>query len=164
VSKPDEPNVTIPFAASYNTRGIAGFTNAVTNALDQRKINCAYELYKNGISGKDTLYLVKRPGVADVGSTYGTSGQAGYLWEVAAGASTNAAANRWVFSTSGNDVRASDSSTTTVIVTASGYAPAFVDKTAISGTDTVVVQLRNASGTQDATSLRRSARSRRFRM
>lgn len=147
--KPDEPNVVLPLAASYNTRGIAGFTNAVTNALDQRKVNAVYELYKNPLTGKDTLYVVKRPGVADVGSTYGTTGQVGYLWEVAAGAATNAAANRWVFSTSSNDVRASDASTTTVIVTAAGYAPAFVDKTAISGTDTVVIQLRNASGTQD---------------
>jgi hypothetical protein len=55
-----------------------------------------------------------------------------------------------VFSTSGNDCRASDASTTTVIVTAAGYAPAYVDKTAISGVDTLVVQLRNASGTQTA--------------
>lgn len=140
----------IPLAASYNTRGIAGFTNTVTNALDQRKINCVYELYKNGITGNPTLYLVKRPGVTDVGSSYGTSGQAGYLWEIAAGATTNAAANRWVFSTSGNDVRASDTSTTTVIATASGYAPVYVDKTAISGTDTVVLQIRNSSGTQRA--------------
>ena len=146
----DEPNVVLPLAASYNTRGIAGYTNAITNALDQRKVNAVYELFKNPLTGKDTLYVVKRPGVADVGSTYGTSGQVGYLWEVAAGASTNAAANRWVFSTISNDCRASNSSTTTVIVTASGYAPAFVDKTAISGTDTVVVQLRHTDGTQDA--------------
>lgn len=140
----------LALASSYNTRGIAGFTNAVTNALDQRKINSVYEPVKNSATGKTTLYLVKRPGVADVGSAYGTTGQLAYLWEVGAGATSNAAANRWVFSTSGNDIRASDSSVTTVIVTASGYAPAFVDKTAISGTDTIVVQLRNATGTQTA--------------
>lgn len=148
--KLDEPNVVLPLAASYNTRGIAGFTNAVTNAIDQRKINSTYDVVKNALTGKPTLYLVKRPGVADVGSTYGTTGQIAYLWEVGAGATTNAAANRWVFSTSGNDIRASDTSTTTVIATAAGYAPTFVDKTQISGTDTLLVQLRNASGTQTA--------------
>lgn len=150
MSQLDEPNVVLPLASSYNTRGVAGFTNAVTNALDQRKINSIYEPTKNAMTGKSTLELAKRPGVADVGSTYGTTGQLGYLWEVAAGATTNAAANRWVFSTSGNDCRASDSSTTTVIVTAAGYAPVYVDKTAIDGTDTVVVQLRNAAGSQTA--------------
>ena len=143
-----EPNLVLPLASSYTTRGIAGFTNTVTNALDARKINSAYELVKNSASGKQTLFLVKRPGVADVGSSYGTAGQVAYLWEIAAGATTNAAANRWVFSTSVNDIRASNTSATTVIATAAGYAPAYCDKTAISGTDTVVVQLRNASGTQ----------------
>jgi hypothetical protein len=146
----DEPNMEFPLAASYNTRNIAGFTAAVTNATDQRKINACYEPIKNALTDKITLYLVKRPGVADVGSTYGTTGQVAYLWDIAAGAATNAAANRWVFSTSGDDIRASDTSTTTVIATAAGYAPAFVDKTQISATDTVVVQLRNASGAQTA--------------
>lgn len=144
----DEPSIELPLAASYNTRAIAGFTAAVTNATDQRKINSVYEPVKNALTQKVTLYLVKRPGVADVGSSYGTSGQVAYLWEIAAGAATNAAANRWVFSTSGDDSRASNTTTTTVIATASGYAPAFADKTAISSTDTLVVQLRNASGTQ----------------
>lgn len=146
----DKPNLTLPLATSWNTRGIAAFTNAITNGLDQLKVNSCYELVKNAFSGRSTLYLAKRPGVADVGSTYGTSGQVAYLWEVSAGATTNAAANRWVFSTSGNDSRASDTATTTVIATAAGYAPAYVDKTAISGTDTVVVQLRNAAGAQRA--------------
>lgn len=146
----DEPNVQLPLAASYNTRGIAGFTNAVTNAIDQRKVNSVYEPVTNALSKQTTLYLVKRPGVADVGSSYGTTGQVAYLSEIAAGATTNAAANRWVFSTSGDDSRASNTTATTVIATAAGYAPAFVDKTQISGTDTLVVQLRNAAGTQTA--------------
>mgnify|MGYP001615639343 FL=1 len=141
------PNVVIPLASSYDERGIAGFTHTVTNAEDQRKINSIYEPVKT-VGKKTTLYLVKRPGVADVGSSYGLTGQVAYLFDIAAGATTNAAANRWVFSTNGNDMQASDASLTTVIVTAAGYAPAFVDKTSISGTDTLVVQLRNASGTQ----------------
>jgi hypothetical protein len=63
----DKPNLELPLAASYNSRGVAGFTNTVTNSLDQRKVNAVYELYKNPLTGKDTLYVVKRPGVADVG-------------------------------------------------------------------------------------------------
>lgn len=146
----ERANLDLPLAASYNTRGVAGFANTVTAAKDQRKINAIYELIQNSVTGQPTLYLTKRPGVTDVGSDYGTTGQVAYLWEVGAGATTNAAANRWVFSTSSNDIRASNTSTTTIIATAAGYAPAFVDKTAISGTDTVVVQLRNSSGTQTA--------------
>src|SRR3990167_4957011 len=146
----NKPNLVLPLGASYTTRGIAGFTNTVTNAIDARKINSIYEPVKNATTGGVTLYLVSRPGVADVGSSYGTTGQVAYLSDIAAGATTTAAANRWVFSTSGDDIRASDTSTTTVIATAAGYAPAFVDKTSISGTDTLVVQLRNASGTQTA--------------
>src|SRR3990167_2642614 len=146
----NKPSLGLPLGASYNARGIAGFTNTITNAIDQRKINSIYEPVKNATTGGVTLYLAKRPGVADVGSTFGTTGQVAYLWDIAAGATTTAAANRWVFSTSGDDIRASDTSTTTVIATAAGYAPAFVDKTSISGADTLVVQLRNASGTQTA--------------
>ena len=118
----NEPNVVLPLATSYNERGIAGFTATVTNAIDQRKVNSIYEPVRNALSEKMTLYLVSRPGVADVGSSYGTTGQVAYLHEIAAGALTNAAANRWVFSTNGDDMRASNTSTTTVIVAAAGYA------------------------------------------
>lgn len=143
-----EPNVVVPLANSYNSRAIAGFTNVITSGIDQRKINSMYEPVINAISGQSTLYLIKRPGVADVGSTYGTSGQVAYLWDVAAGALASTAANRWVFSTSSNDCRVSDASNTTVILTSAGYAPAFVDKSFITSTDTMVVQLRHTNGTQ----------------
>jgi len=146
----DKPNVDVPLGLSYNARGTAGFTNTITNALDQRLVNAMYEPIRNELTGNVTLYVVKRPGTADVGSTYGTSGQVAYLSEIAAGALTNAAANRWVFSTSSNDIRVSDTSTTNVITTASGYSPVYVDKTAISGTDTAVLQIRHTDGTQEA--------------
>ena len=144
----NEPNVVIPLAISYNSRAIAGFTNTITNAVDQRKINTIYEPVTNTLSGNTTLYLAKRPGVTTDGSTYGTGGQVAYLWDVAAGASASSAANRWIFSTSGNDIRASDNSSTTVIVTAANYAPAYVDKCFITSTDTSVVQLRDNTGAQ----------------
>jgi len=148
LSEVGDPNVVIPLAASYNSRGLAGFTNTITNAVDQRKINSMYEPVHNSVSGETALYLIKRPGVSDVGSTYGTTGQVAYLWDVAAGALTSAAVNRWVFSTSSNDCRASDASSTTVILTSAGYSPAFVDKSFITSTDTCIVQLRHTNGTQ----------------
>lgn len=143
-----EPNVVIPLALSYNQRNIRGFTEMVTNSVDQRKVNFIYEPVSNALSGNTTVYLVTRPGCVDTGSSYGTTGQLAYLHEVAAGASTSAAANRWVFSRSTNDIRASDASTTTVVVTAAGYAPAYVDKGIFGGTEQAILQLRNASGTQ----------------
>src|SRR3990167_5049680 len=93
----NKPSLGLPLGASYNARGIAGFTNTITNAIDQRKINSIYEPVKNATTGGVTLYLAKRPGVADVGSTYGTTGQVAYLWDIAAVATTTAAANRKSF-------------------------------------------------------------------
>lgn len=144
----DEPNVLIPLAASYNTRGVAGFTNAFSNAWDQRKVNSIYEVARNAMTGKTTLYLAKRPGTADVGSTYGTTGQVAHLWEMMPGSTDISATNFWVFSVNGNDVRASSTTTTTVIMTAAGYAPVYVDKAFINSADTLIVQARGASTTQ----------------
>lgn len=133
----DKPNVTIPLASSYNDRNVAGFTTTLTNGVDQRKINCVYAPATNAITGQTTLYLVKRPGVTEFGGSYGTAGQTAYL-------NTTLAAAEWVFSTSGNDIRASSSAATTVIVTAAGYVPRFVGKTAISGTETIVLQISDS--------------------
>src|SRR5258706_12621731 len=75
----DEPNVIIPLASSYNERGITGYTHAVTNSEDQRKVNCFYELSKNATTGKGTLTLAKRPGVTIDANSYGSSTQDTYL-------------------------------------------------------------------------------------
>ena len=141
--KIDEPNVVIPLAASYNTRGIDAYTNAVTNTLDQRKVNSMYLPYTNPATGKMTLYHVKRPGFQIFNETDGTSGQVAHLQHT-----VGSVGGAWVFSTSGNDIRASSSSTTQVIVTAAGYKPAYVESTTISGAAYVVLQLRNASFAQ----------------
>lgn len=141
----DQPNLVIPFATSYNTRGIDGDDNIFTDALDQRRVNCIYVPVQNSQTNKATLYLAKRPGVDDLGSTYGADTQTTYLVEVAPGATSLTAANHWVFSTSGNDVRASDTSTTTVIFTSANYIPVYVDKTLVAGSDTLVLQTRNTS-------------------
>lgn len=140
---PDKPNVVLPLAASYNTRGIDAYTNAVTNTLDQRKVNSMYLPYENPATGKMTLYHVKRPGFTILNETLGTSGQVAHLQQ-----GLGAVGGAWVFSTSGNDIQASSSSATQVIVTAAGYKPAYVDSTTISGTTYVVLQIRNASFAQ----------------
>lgn len=139
----DKPNVVLPLANSYNTRGIDAYTNAVTNGLDQRKVNCIYALIANALTGKRTLLVTKRPGfTAFAPTTWGTSGQVAHLCE------SPLPSVAWLFSTSGNDIRVSDGSVTQVIVTAAGYKPVYVDTTSISGAPYVVLQIRNASFVQ----------------
>lgn len=145
-----KPNISIPLAPSINPRGVAGFTNTFTNAKDQVSINAIYEPIQNSATENVTFYHAKRPGVVDSGSSYGTSTQVAYLWDIAPGATSYVTTSRVVYSTNGNDVRASNTVTTAVITTTAGYEPTYVDKTAISAVDTTVVQLRNASGAQRA--------------
>lgn len=145
-----EPNLVLPLASSYQGRNIDGFSEVITNSIDQRKVNCIYEPVMNSLGGNVTLYVDKRPGVVDSGSTYGTSGQTAYLHEVAPGALTSLAANRWVFSKTSNNIDASSSSLTQTVFTAAGYEPVYVDKAIFNGSDTLILQARNSSGTQRA--------------
>ncbi len=138
-----KPNVTYPLVASYNPRGTVGDTNTRAG-LDQRKINSFYEPVKNTGSGMQTVYLSKRPAVTPQ-SPFGVSSQTAFLISLGAGNFGNDATASWVYSTSGNDVRASDNTTTITLQSVANYQPAFVDKTAISGVDTVVLQVYNAS-------------------
>lgn len=139
----DAPNVVLPLAVSYNGRAGAAYTSTVTNAQDQRKVNLIYTAVRNALSGNTTLKVSKRPGaVLDTdNASLGSSGQVAYLAAIGSGLGGSTTANVWVFSTSGNDIRASDTSTTTVIRTAAGEIPLYVDKTSIGGNDNVVVQI-----------------------
>src|SRR3990167_10918961 len=74
----DKPNVVLPLAYSYNERGVQGYTHAVTNGEDQRKVNCFYEPVKNNMTGKGTLTLSKRPGASICTATLGFSTQVPY--------------------------------------------------------------------------------------
>lgn len=147
----DEPNLIIPLATSYNERGVAGFTHAVTNSEDQRKINCFYELAKNAATGKGTLTLAKRPGVSDSsgGAGWGSSGQDVFLIitepnNVFIGKEQGSVAP-WVISNNGTNIRASSATVDTNIGAAIGptQTPVYIDKTIISGLETVVLQLRS---------------------
>lgn len=148
----DEPNVTLALAVSYNERGIAGFTNTVTSGLDQRKINSIYEPIKNAMSGETTLYLAKRPGVdVNSGNPLGTSGQIAYLIINGANLFGASQGNMWLFNVNGTDVRVSSNVATQIIATAANTYPIYVDRMAISGTDTLVVQIVNSTtGAQTA--------------
>lgn len=150
--KPYEPNVKLPLANSYNTRGINGYADIVTNGLDQQKVNLVYRPVTNAMTGKTTLYLCKRPGIAldSDNASFGTSGQVAYLSAFGAALAGTASSAQWVFSTNNNDIRASSSTTTTVIETAANNFPLYVDHTSIGGNDTVVVQIGSDFATQTA--------------
>lgn len=134
----DKPNFTLPLVLTENARGANAFTTTLTDGVDQRSINTYVHPYVNPFTGKGTNYLAKRPGVTLNGSTFGTSGQAAYL--VCPAAQTAAAQVPWVFNVSGNNIRVSDSTGTTTIATIAGHVPIYVDRTLISGVDTVVLQ------------------------
>jgi hypothetical protein len=138
----EKPNVKLPLAMTYNQRNNAGFTKAQAG-VDQRKVNCLYEIGENDISGNKTLHLVKRPGPTDNSTDFTGSGSVGYL--VAQGPFNLApSATPWLFHKStGNVIAVNDASGTGVdLLTDANYAPAYVDSTYISGTSTVLVQLR----------------------
>lgn len=139
----DEPNITFPLVPSYNERGINGYTATVTNSLDQRKVNCWYELVDNAMSGKRTAYLVKRQGAEILGSSFGLSGDTPYLIKTIDPTSHGTS---WLFAKNGNITKVSNSSTSTTILNSASFAPAYVDQTYISGTRTIVAQLRDPNG------------------
>jgi hypothetical protein len=132
-----KPNLVFPLASSYNQRNVLGYA-AATAGLDQRKVNCFYEIANNVSSGRTTLTLTKRPGVSLNANTFGVSTQVPYLVVTSPGLSSFD--NPWVIVKDGNNLRAVNSSTATTIFTSAVYVPAYADRTLISGTETVYVQ------------------------
>lgn len=51
----------IPLVGSFNQRGLDGQAALVANT-DQRFLNCTFELVHNPLTGKNTIYVKKRPG------------------------------------------------------------------------------------------------------
>src|SRR3990167_5059856 len=136
----DKPNLSVPLALSYNERGVRGFQNTVTNQNDQRKVNVYYEVTKNSLSGEGNLALVVRPGVADVGTTFGDSAKVTQLLSRPTGTSTGNA-DFWIYSTSSDSIIVASSSQTTTFHAAANYRPTYVDKVAVNNTDNIVLQL-----------------------
>ena len=147
----NKPNVILPLSPSYNERGIDGFAATVTNSLDQRKINLQYEPVKNAMTGKTTLYLTPRPGFSRSSTTIGSADQQAYLIALQPGQSAVNDAGHLVFSTKGDDLRASRggiSPFTTVIATEASLRPKYVDRTNISGTEYLVLDAGDADPTR----------------
>jgi hypothetical protein len=134
-----KPNLQLPLASSFNERGMAGFTNTVTNRIDQQKRNCIYEVSKNAITGQGKLDLTKRPGVTVSGSSFGVSTQAAYAISTGFGVGETL-----LYSVKTPVVVANNSVTEVTIYSASSaevWIPVFVDTTLISNVPTKVVQL-----------------------
>lgn len=146
-----KPNVSIPLAASFNTRGLTGYTTSLVDRTDQIKTNSIYEPVQNSMTGQGTLYLAKRPGVDIGASSLGASTQASFLVIRAPSATVIDLANTWLFNVDGSNVRVSSTSTNTTItaVTAAGFEPTYADHTHISGTEYVVLQVRGSTFTQE---------------
>lgn len=51
----------IPLVGSFNQRGLDGHA-ALTASMDQRFLNCTFDVVTNPITGKVTVYVCKRPG------------------------------------------------------------------------------------------------------
>jgi hypothetical protein len=144
----DDPNVVLPLATSMNERGIAGYTHVVTNAEDQIKQNCIYEVTRNPMTSKGTLTLSKRPGVTKDSATYGNTSQAPYFLVMAPTTSPFNNVGTFtpkVFNKQGTNLCvSSDAATTTIISADATYFPAFIDTTGISGGPYFVLQARRS--------------------
>ena len=140
---PDVPNVILPLATSYNERGVAGFTHSVTNAEDQRKVNCIYEPVKNALTGKGTLTLAKRSGVTIDADTYGASTQNSNLMIAQFGGGVQSKPLLFSIAANGDFTGATQLGTAVILASGHGRVPCFVDKTLISSVENIVVQLRD---------------------
>lgn len=146
---PDEPNLVVPLATSYNERGVQGYSATVTNSQDQRKINCFYEIAKNAATGKGTLTLSKRPGTTASVGVSGSATQTVYL--ISSDTQTSGDGKQYgavasvVFNTIPNgantDIRVG---TTVILSAASGLLlfPYLIDTTLLAGAQTFVLQIR----------------------
>lgn len=134
-----KPNLVYPLTPSYNTRGVAAYTNAAAGT-DQRKINCYYEFVR-GAGGNITNYLSKRPGVSINAGTFGANTQVGFL--IVTAPTLFSLNDPWAIVKDGTAIKAVSSAAATTILTSADYNPFYADRTDVSGTETVVVQLCN---------------------
>lgn len=135
LSQIDKPNWTAPLAASFNTRGIQGYTAVVTNSQDQIKINSVYDVVQNIATGKSTLYLRKRPGFQSSAITGGSAAHIPYL-ALETPTTSNSVG---VILDDGTNIKYYYDATNVTIRT-NAKKPRYADTTVISGTNTAVVQ------------------------
>lgn len=135
----NKPNVVIPLAMSYDTRSEQS-REYMEDAIDQRKINCFYDLIRNSTTGRSTLELVKRPGIRLYNSIQVTGTQR--LVE-----NIKDDTGSWIVSSDGSTTRVYDTGagnpTSTITST---KLPSYLTNIIINGTPTGVLQLRATSG------------------
>lgn len=136
----DKPNLVLPLACSYDQRQY--WTDTFTN---QRKVNSIYEPIVNSMTGNRTLRIHKRPGVTSAGAL--AANHSPFL-AISMGSSTSTTAHWVITADTANptNYRATNTSSANVIFSANNFAPTYVDKTLISGTETAVVQFRSSAG------------------
>ena len=147
----DKPNVVLPLAHSYNERGVQGYTHAVTNGEDQRKVNCFYEPVKNNMTGKGTLTLSKRPGVAEFTHTAGSVNSFGgatqnvYLVYRTPTDSISFGTNiPSIIFKDGNDIRTSTGGGNSwTVYSSTADFPGYIDMTTVSDNQYAVLQTKN---------------------
>lgn len=158
MSQLDKPNLVIPLASSYDQRGINGL-EILADSLDQRKINCMYQVIDNSLTGKRTIKLVKRPGLQAAASVSGPSSLSDqYLLCLKPNlVLSDDPGTSWVFyalaAGGETDIYVADSSGNTKIYDddvggAAPYYPRWVSLTSVSGTDYAVLQLQQTAGVQ----------------
>jgi hypothetical protein len=150
---PDEPNLVVPLAHSYNERGVQGYTASITNSQDQRKQNCFYEIARNSATGKGTLTLSKRPGITVDSNTYGVGTSAQDVYLVILLDSTTAVGKGLaslipvVIGVLGGNIVSSESGAIGTVVAAGAFLPNHIDKTSLSNVENLVLQLKSTDST-----------------
>lgn len=152
----DEPNVFLSLASSYDERGVRGYETIVTSGKDQQKINCMYENTVNAMTGLRTTRIAKRPGFLSNYSMGGVSATSiPFIASYAPLNSSDVSSELWMFSVGGNYsdlgnvvfAHSNNLATSSGVTVVGGVRawPAWVDKTNISGTETLVLQVASAT-------------------
>ncbi len=137
-----KPTLNIPLTLSYDTRGVAGLSNAQAGK-DQRRVNVHYEITRTAVDSTPDIALAKRPGVSVDAGTYGATAQAMYLVARDPAGSWNP--TPWAIVKNSNDNKVVTGSTAITILSSADYYPRFWDVTDVSGTNYLVVQMQNSA-------------------
>jgi hypothetical protein len=134
--------INVPLVLSYDTASNLAFARSTTDGREQRRENCIYEITRGAQGADPTVTVCSRPGVTDVGNTYGAATQVQYI----VGNDPNAAWNAyaaWVAVKDGNDNKVVSSSTATTVLSSADYVPRFMQNIRLGGTQYALLQLQN---------------------
>jgi hypothetical protein len=140
--KKDEPNIRFPLASSYNERFNTGKTSVQSSGLDQRKINCFYDVSRNAATGASKVWLTKRPGCIDAGVTLQcASTDTPYL-----GMNFNGG-TPWVAVVNlSSDIQVCSTAAIATAFSDPGAIPVYFDQAYINSSNTAILQTRGGVG------------------